>query len=1082
MAYALACALALALGMLGPGFSVGFGTSDSGSAGVASGVSGAAARARLRALPLQAQSAISAALGPGEAPFAARRWRDGWRLEGGAVSARVGRDGDVTVRAAGGWVSLRVLGVGRGGRLQQPDGARSMRAHVNRVAYVHGGLREWLAAGPLGVEQGFAVGQRPTHGRGALTLALGLGGSLQPRLAGPQLLLAAAAGTAMSYGGLVALDARGRRLPASLALRGRVLLLRVIDRGAVYPVRIDPLFAASVKLVGNCPGNCAGPSGTGEGGYGWFGFSVAVSTDGSTAVIGAPHNDGGVGAAWVFTQVDGVWTEQAELVGNCKVECGGPNGTGEIGDGEFGWSVAMSADGGTALIGAPHDETTEQVRTGGAVTILQVGSAWVFSQAGGGWAQVGARLLGDCTASCSGPNGTGETTNGEFGYSVSLSGDGSTALIGAPQNDSGQGGAWVFTQAGGAWSQQGGELIGSCASVGCSGANGTGEVGHGGFGWSVAMSADGSTALIGAPDDNTEAGAAWVFTQSGGTWTQQNELFGDCAANCSGPSGTGETGAGQFGYSVALSTDGSTALIGTPDNNGYQGAAWLFTQSGGTWTQQDKLLGDCSGTCSGANGTGENGAGFFGYSVALSADGSAALIGAANDGNEEGAAWLFVQSGAGWTQQNELLGDCSSGCSATDSSGELAAGQFGESVSMSGTANVVAIGAPSDGLIPGTPAVPAAPATTTTPAAPAIPATPATPVPTGAAWMIGATPAAETPPVVSGTSALGQTLSCSTGSWAGAPAGYNYQWNSDSSAVQAATDPTYVVQPSDQGNSITCSVTAFNASGASAPATSNSVYVSQATPVNTSQPSIIGLAQVGGQLACLAGSWTNTPYDFNYQWARDGVPIQNATQDTYTPVTLDEGSALTCTVVAIGTSDDGLPATSEPLSVPVPYVAGCPAATGSLSGTTLGRVHLGMSRAQALKAYAHSRDSRRLREDLFCLTPLGVKVGYASSALLGALTSADRKRFAGKVIWASTENPRYAINGIRAGSTIATPVQALHAVQSQQIGANTWYLVTGRSSTDLLRATGGVVQEIGIADTQFTRTPAEREMLLSQIA
>ena len=110
--------------------------------------------------------------------------------------------------------------------------------------------------------------------------------------------------------------------------------------------------------------------------------------------------------------------------------------------------------------------------------------------------------------------------------------------------------------------------------------NPSGEIGEGEFGSSVALSADGNTALIGGPGDNKDVGAAWVFTRSGSTWTQQGEKL----------TGSGESGEGEFGSSVALSADGNTALIGGPATTPNVGAAWVFTRSGSTWTQQGEKL------------------------------------------------------------------------------------------------------------------------------------------------------------------------------------------------------------------------------------------------------------------------------------------------------------------------------------------------------------------------------------------------------------------------------------------------------------------------------------------------------------
>jgi hypothetical protein len=113
----------------------------------------------------------------------------------------------------------------------------------------------------------------------------------------------------------------------------------------------------------------------------------------------------------------------------------------------------------------------------------------------------------------------------------------------------------------------------------------TDAVGQGSLGSSVALSADGTTAIVGGPTDSSNAGAAWVFTQSGGVWTQQGSKL----------VGIGAASPANQGSSVALSADGNTAIVGgSGDNfNSLQaGAVWVFTRSGGVWTQQGpKLVG-----------------------------------------------------------------------------------------------------------------------------------------------------------------------------------------------------------------------------------------------------------------------------------------------------------------------------------------------------------------------------------------------------------------------------------------------------------------------------------------------------------
>jgi FG-GAP repeat len=505
----------------------------------------------------------------------------------------------------------------------------------------------------------------------------------------------------LRYGELGVVDASGRRLRSELALSGGRLLIRAWDRGARYPLVIDPLIQLGTKLVGDCVGSCSGPNGTGETGAGQFGLSVAMSGDGNTALVGTPDDSELAGAAWVFTRSGSTWSaEGSKLVGDCAGSCSGPNGTGENvsagGYGGFGSSVALSRDGKTALIGAPGDNGL-------------AGAAWIFTRSGSVWSQQGPMLVGDCTGSCSGPNGTGEVGGGDFGTSVALSGNGDTALIGGRADQiNEQGAAWVFTRSGSRWSQQGAKLVGDCTHS-CSGPHGTGEVdtgglGGAGFGITVALADDGDTALIGAFGDSSDAGAAWVFTRSGSGWSQQGaKLVGDCTHSCSGPEGTGEislssVGGAAFGRSVALSGDGNTALIGAPGDDNDAGAAWVFTRAGSVWNQQgSKLVGDCTHSCSGPHGIGETGTAALGISVALSSDGTKALIGAWVDRSITGAAWVFKRSGSVWNQQGaKLVGDCTHPCPGPHGTGEIGRGGFGTSGALSGNGGTALIGAPSD--------------------------------------------------------------------------------------------------------------------------------------------------------------------------------------------------------------------------------------------------------------------------------------------------------------------------------------------------------------------------------------------------
>ena len=162
-------------------------------------------------------------------------------------------------------------------------------------------------------------------------------------------------------------------------------------------------------------------------------------------------------------------------------------------------------------------------------------------------------------------------------------------------------------------------------------------------GTSVALSADGNTALIGAPSDEDGVGAAWAFTRSGSSWTQQGAKI----------TGHGELGQGFFGRSVALSGDGDTALIGGGyENTGANGAVWVLTRSGSEWTQQREQLRG-SGEDDEEGSLGRLAGGGFGGSVALSADAGTALVGGGHGSDLLGAAWVFVDQAVAPSQPAE---------------------------------------------------------------------------------------------------------------------------------------------------------------------------------------------------------------------------------------------------------------------------------------------------------------------------------------------------------------------------------------------------------------------------------------------
>jgi len=261
--------------------------------------------------------------------------------------------------------------------------------------------------------------------------------------------------------------------------------------------------------------------------------------------------------------------------------------------------------GNTAVIGVIRDDDDVKGKDSG--------SAYVFTRTGTHWSQQ-AKLT------------TKDASEGDsFGWSIGISGD--IAVIGAPRDDDmgkDSGSAYVFTRTGSTWSQQ---------------AKLTAQDGTEGDVFGISIAIFGDTILVGA-DLNAEkgvnAGAAYVFTRSGSTWSEQAKL-------------TAADGAEGDIFGVRVALQDNTALISArrddDDVMGVDaGSAYVFTRVGTTWTQQVKL-------------TAPDGAADdrFGRSVALTAD--TALIGAMfqdKQGKNSGAAYLYKRSGNTWSLQTQL--------------------------------------------------------------------------------------------------------------------------------------------------------------------------------------------------------------------------------------------------------------------------------------------------------------------------------------------------------------------------------------------------------------------------------------------
>ncbi len=322
----------------------------------------------------------------------------------------------------------------------------------------------------------------------------------------------------------------------SLLLTAMMLL---ICNGSAM-ANIDPITAQRILAGDNANGDR-------------FGYSVSI--DGDTAVIGAPFKNlipvAGYGAVYVFTRSGGVWSQSQKIIYSGDSHF--------VGDDRFGWSVSLLGD--VLVVGDPYDDDNG----------VNSGSAYVFTRSNGSWSYSAELPISDGVAYAG------------FGHSVSISG--STVVVGAyADDDKGgySGSAYIFERSGANWPLQ--QKI--TASDGAQYDN---------FGYSVVVSGD--TAAIGAPSDddgNTNAGSVYIFTRSGTIWSQQTKL-----------SRLDPLGPRNFGKSVSLS--GNTVITGA--NGSGAGAAYVFTGGGAVWAQQAKLI--ASDAVSGDN---------FGLSVSIDGD------------------------------------------------------------------------------------------------------------------------------------------------------------------------------------------------------------------------------------------------------------------------------------------------------------------------------------------------------------------------------------------------------------------------------------------------------------------------------
>jgi hypothetical protein len=471
-------------------------------------------------------------------------------------------------------LELTLSGVGRVEPLDRPVANGDASVRRNRARQSWGVLDEWYVNGPLGVEHGFDIAERPP-GLGPLTLAVAVGGPFVPVLADDleSIRFEATApeperGVAR-YSDLHAIDAAGRELSSSLATSADRILIRIDDRGAAYPITIDPLiWLEQPQLVAN--------DGTSNN---YFGSSVAV--EGDTAIVGSIIN-----AAYVFERAVGIWTQSQKLTASDAPPQGG--------------FAIVALDGDTAIIGSPG--------TG-------AGAAYVFVRAGGVWAEQAKLTASDVML------------DDQFGWAVAIAGE--TAVVTARRHDVGgndeQGAAYVFVRSGGlggTWAEEQRLTASDGAATDL-------------FGESVDI--EGDAIVVGAEQDDgplhLDQGSAYLFTRSGSTWTQEQKLVATDGASYD-----------YFGAAVALSAQRVlvTAREKTIDGTSLQGAAYVFRRDVTAWVEEQRITASDGGQDD-----------WFGRSAALSND--VAVVGTEFDSGYQGSAYVFFRSGDTWTEHQHLI-------------------------------------------------------------------------------------------------------------------------------------------------------------------------------------------------------------------------------------------------------------------------------------------------------------------------------------------------------------------------------------------------------------------------------------------
>jgi hypothetical protein len=305
----------------------------------------------------------------------------------------------------------------------------------------------------------------------------------------------------------------------------------------------------------------------------YYGNAIAVSSDGSTLAVGS-QSEGGAGAVRIYVRSGSSWSSTPQY----SLSSG-------VSSSYFGCSVALSSNGNTLAVGSFGYSSNN-------------GAVYVYTRTGSSWFLQSSPI-------------TSGATGGNFGISVALSSDGNIMAVGSNLEDSGAGAVRVYSRSGSSWSQIGTQPI-------------TGLYG-GSFGYSVSLSSDGNTLIVGAYADGAVGGRVYVFKNSTGIYGQESYRTINKLNS-------------SYGYAVALSSDGNTLAISSIGETSGAGAVRIYT-NGASWTTQGSPL-----TGSGAANAN------FGSSLSISSDGDTLAVGCPGENN--GTVYIYRRKSGVWTLHN----------------------------------------------------------------------------------------------------------------------------------------------------------------------------------------------------------------------------------------------------------------------------------------------------------------------------------------------------------------------------------------------------------------------------------------------